>query len=188
MSKTVLAPHTYSFLPGLPPPDVQAVAKQAQDEHVPDTRLNLRELPSLTQHRQSMVDRIADRKFFLSRIAPSVAELRRKATVALEELAELTEAAKHGEFRQEIVKKRREADNLEREWACESKAQEVAEKILSQTEKNLKAFDSGPDGARLQKLRALDNAVNGSGSKRPYRPSGQTEELLLDVAQGRAKL
>ncbi len=167
--------------------DVQAVAKQAAAEHVPDTRLNLRELPSLTQHRQSMADRIADRKFFLSRIAPSVAELRRKATIALEELAELTEAAKHGEFRQAIAAKSREANNLERAWAHESKAMEVAERILTQTEKNLAAFDSGPDGARLKKLRALDNAVNG-GSKCPYRPSGYTEELLLDVAQGRTKL
>jgi hypothetical protein len=162
--------------------DVAAVAKQAQAEHVPDTRLNLRELPSLEQHRASMVARITDRKAYVASYAPVVSELRRLTTVALDELRELTEAAASGEFtgdlKQAIARKKREADKLETTWTFEAKALEVAEKILTQTEKNLKAFDKGPDGARLKKLRAMDKIIE---SSRPstYRSSGDRHEAGL---------
>lgn len=162
--------------------DVAAVAKQAQAEHVADTRLNLRELPSLEQHRASMVFRITDRKAYIASYAPVVSELRRLTTVALEELAAITEAGASGEFvgdlKQAVARKKKEVDRLETTWAFESKALEVAEKILTQTEKNLKAFDKGADGARLKKLRQMDAAID-SSRPRQYRSSGDRHDAGL---------
>ena len=164
MSKTVLVPHTYSFLPPAAPPDVQAVARQAAKDHKPDTKLYLRELPSLTQQRQSLVAGLPiESSSSLGR--PIVAELRRKTENAIEELSTLTAAANSGEFnglRAEVDQKKREADRLETAWTGESKALEVAERILTQTEKLLKEFDSGPNGDRLKKLRKMDAAIDSS--------------------------
>ncbi len=119
-----------------------------------------------------------------------MAELRRKTENAIEELSTLTAAAKSGEFnglRAEVDQKKREADRLETAWTGESKALEVAERILTQTEKLLKEFDSGPNGDRLKKLRKMDAAID---SSRPstHRGSGIAQEVLLDAAQGRIKL
>ena len=159
--------------------DVAANAKLMQAEYKSDTRLNLRELPSLEQHRSSLVNRITDRKAYIAAYAPVVSELRRLTTVALEELAAVTEAAKSGEFggdmRSAVERKKKEAGKLETAWVFESKALEVAEKILTQTEKNLKAFDKGPDGARLKKLREMDKVIDSQRPKQ-YRSSGDRHD------------
>lgn len=153
----------------------------------PVVKLNLRELEPLKRDREKIVERIADRKAFVSQQAPFVSELRRKATIALEELNTLTEALKSGEFdggmRQAVHQKKREADRLETAWAAESKALERAETILTSQERTLKEWDAA-NGERLKKLRKLDAAID---SSRPssYRGSGLAQEVMLDAAQGR---
>jgi hypothetical protein len=159
--------------------DLAAHAKTIQADHKPDTRPHLRELPLLEQQRSSLVNRITDRKAYIAGYAPVVSELRRLTTVALEELATVTEAAKSGELqgnlRSAVARKKREADKLETNWAFESKALETAEKILTHTEKLLREFDKGPDGARLKKLREMDKVID-SSRPREYRSSGDRHE------------
>lgn len=189
MSKTVLAPHTYSFLPGLPQADVAAVAKRQADEHVPDTRLNIREIPSLESHRSSLVNRIADRKHFISVIGPHVPILQGVVDGLKADLKALQDAINDGVVmggaKAQAARIQKKLDHAVWDLESEVTRLDVAKTILKSTEEGLRKFDSGPDGARLKKLRALDRD---SSRKSTYRPSGQTEELLLDVAQGRAKL
>ena len=145
--------------------DVQAVAKKMAAEHAPDTRLDLRQLPSLSNQRQNLVDRIADLRRSVSQRAVIVATLRRKATEAIDALTAATSTEFVGN-RIEIANRRRDADRLEAEWVSESKAMEVTERHLTSTERALKEFDKGPDGERLKKLRELDKARDTRNSRK----------------------
>ena len=140
--------------------DVAANAELMAKEHKPDTRLQLRELPSLEQQRGSLVYRIAGRKKDIEGQAPLVSELRRRATVALDELTALTEANQSGKFelRWEIRDKQREYDRLESKWAAESKLLAAYENILTGAEKLLKEWDR-ENGDRLKKLREMDRKL-----------------------------
>ncbi|MFZ3343497.1 MAG: hypothetical protein WA213_21655 [Terriglobales bacterium] len=139
--------------------DVQSVAKQATKDHRPDTRLDLRELPSLAQQRDNLVSRIADLRNAVNKQAPVVAHLRRKATEAIDALTAATSTEFVGN-RTEIHNRRRDADSLETRWADESKWLERTEARLTSTERELKEFDKGPNGERLTRLRELDKALD----------------------------
>jgi hypothetical protein len=154
--------------------DPVEVAKKMAKEHKPDTRLNLRELAPLERDRNTLVDRIADRKRYAAQLAPVVAELRRKLSAAIDELTELTAHEQAAELRLAIATKKRDIERIESAWVRESKALAVCEAVITGTERKLSEFDA-LNGDRLKKLRELDKLAN-SNRKQPYRASGDRHE------------
>jgi hypothetical protein len=144
--------------------DVQAVAKKLSDEHKPEpNKLRVDMLPGLLLARQKFTDRIADRKHYISQLAPFVQQLSEKIVDAKDRLERLVAEAKAGSFsggiRDEIDRCRRELVRLESSWERESKALDVATRIKTATEKLLKDFDAS-EGPTIKKLRALENQFN----------------------------
>lgn len=136
-----------------------AIAEQAEKDRGPaDTRLHLRDLTGLEQQRGQLVYRIDGRKKDIAGQAPIVSELRRRATLALEELTALTEAEDVKSLRGEIKQKQKEADAIEVKWASESKLLERYENILTDAERTLKEWDR-ENGAKLKRLREMSRKI-----------------------------
>ncbi len=170
--------------------DVEEARKKFEAERGPaDTRLNLREIPSLESHRSSLVNRIADRRHFISVIEPQIPILQGVVDQLKSDLKAVQDALKDGVLmggaKAQAARIGKKLDHAVWDLESEVKRLDVAKTILKATEEGLRKFDSGPDGARLKKLRALDR-----DSSRPstHRGSGIAQEVLLDAAQGRIKL
>jgi chromosome segregation ATPase len=169
--------------------DPVAVAKQVADEHKPDLRLNVRMLPPLLQERGALENRIADRKHFISVIEPQIPKLRELVQSLTADLKAVRDAIADGASMgmghlktQEAAISRR-LEHATWDLTSEEKRLNVAKTILKGTQKTLREFDK-TNGELIKRLRALDAAMDGI---RPstYRGSGITQEVLLDVAQGR---
>ena len=170
--------------------DVEEARQKFEAERPPaDTRLNIRMLPPLLQERSSLENRVADRKHFISVIEPQIPILRERVASLKADLKSVQDAIADGasmgmgHLKSQEAALTRKLTHAEWDLASEEKRLNVAKTILKGTTATLKAFDK-QNGELIKKLRALDAAMDGT---RPstHRGSGTTQEVLLDVAQGR---